>query len=133
MRETFILLRPETEGVQHIVEAVEMMAGRVLLSLPRHAIVALLPAERADDLRTNPAVRLVSAEEIAEDMLAGAPGAVRMAVAAWNKHLARFQGSSKPAFAGLPWDAPGLAAPDPPADIREMLRRREQDLLGNDS
>ena len=112
MHETFILLWPEAEGVQSIVEAVEMLDGHILLSLPPYAAVALLSIERLDELRTNPAVQLVSTEEIAGGTLEGASSATRMAVAAWNTHLARQLKVPEPAFEGLSWDAPGLLAPD---------------------
>ena len=132
MRETFILLRPEAEGVLSIVEAVEMMAGRVLLSFPPCAVVALFPTERIDELRANPAVQLVSTEEITGDTLASVSGATRMAVDAWNEHLTRHREPPKQLFEGLSWDAPGRLAPDPPAHIQEMLRRREQELHDDD-
>jgi len=128
MRETFILLWPETEGIQSIVQSVETMAGRILLSFPPCAVVALLPTERIDGLRTNPAVQLASTEEITGDTLASVSGATRMAVDAWNEHLARQHEPPKQLLEGLSWDAPGRLAPDPPAHIQEMLRRREQEL-----
>ncbi len=133
MRETFILLWPEAQEIQSVVQTVETMAGRVLLSFPPYAAVALLPPERIDELRTNPAVQLVSTEEIAGDTLTSVSGATRMAVDAWNEHLARRHGPSERLFEGLSWDAPGRLAPDPPAHIQEMLRRREQELQGDAS
>jgi hypothetical protein len=60
MRETFILLRPEVEEGQSIAQTVETMVGRVLLSVPPYAVVALLPTERIGELRTNPDLQLVS-------------------------------------------------------------------------
>ena len=131
MHETFILLWPEVTESQAVVQLVETMTGRVLLSFPPYAVVALLPTERVDELRANPAVQLVSTEEIAGDTLASVSGATRMAVDAWNEHLARRHRSSKGLFEGLSWDAPGRLAPDPPAHIQEMLRRREQELQGD--
>jgi len=128
MRETFILLWPETEGVQSIVQAVETMAGRVLLSFPPYAVVALLPTERIDELRANPAIQLVSTEEVAGETLTSASGAMRVAVDAWNEHVARHNTPPKRLFEGLSWDGPGRLAPDPPTHIQEMLRRREQEL-----
>jgi len=128
MRETFILLWPETEGIQSVVSGVETMAGRILLSFPPSAVVALLSTERIDELRANPAVQLVSTEEITGDTLASVSGATRMAVDAWNEHLTRHREPPKQLFEGLSWDAPGRLAPDPPAHIQEMLRRREQEL-----
>ena len=131
MRETFILLWPETVEIQAVVQTVETMAGRVLLSFPPYAVVALLPTERIDELRANPAVQLASTEEIAGDTLASVSGATRMAVDAWNEHLTRGHRPPKQPFDGLSWDAPGRLAPDPPAYIQEMLRRREQELHGD--
>jgi len=128
MCETFILLRPETEGVQSIVEAVEMAAGRVLLSFPPFAVVALVPSERLDELRTNPAILLVSAKEIADDRLEAASSTTRMAAAAWNEHLARRHRPPEHQYEGSSWGAAGRLAPDPPPDIQAMLRRREQEL-----
>ena len=132
MPETFILLRPKTERIQSIVEAIEMMDGRVLLSVPPCAVVALLPTERLDELRDNPAIQLVATEEIAEDRLGAASGTTRMAVAAWNEHLARRHKRPESSSEGLSWDAPQHLAPDPPSHIQEMLRRREQELQGDD-
>jgi hypothetical protein len=132
MPETVILLRPKTERIQSIVEAIEMMDGRVLLSVPPCAVVALLPTERLDELRDNPAIQLVATEEIAEDRLGAASGTTRMAVAAWNEHLSRRYKRPESSSEGLSWDAPQHLAPDPPSHIQEMLRRREQELQGDD-
>jgi hypothetical protein len=133
MRETFILLWPEAEGIESFVQVVEGMGGRVLLSFPPYAVVALLPAERIDELRTDPAIQLVSTEEISADMSVGLSSTSRMAADAWNEHLARqHDGPPKQLFEGLSWDAPGRLAPDPPAHIQEMLRRRERESQGDD-
>jgi len=132
MEETFILLRPDAEGIQAIVRVVEAMAGRVLLSFPPCVVVALLPAERLDELRTNPATQLVTTEAIAADRLEAASGATRVALATWNEHLGRRLKPPASSFEGLSWDAPHHLAPDPPPHIQEMLRRREQELRGDD-
>jgi hypothetical protein len=133
MRETFILLWPEAEGIESFVQVVEDMDGRVLLSFPPYAVVALLPAERIDELRTNPAIQLVSTEEITAHMSVGLSSTSRMAADAWNEHLARqHDGPPKQLFEGLSWDAPGRLAPDPPAHIQEMLRRRERESQSDD-
>jgi len=133
MRETLILLSAEAADVQTIVRTVEDLDGRVLLSFPPCAVVALLPPERIDALRTNPAIQLVSTEEIAVETMAAVPEATRMAVAAWNEHLARRNERAESSFEGMSWDAPHHLAPDPPRHIQEMLRRREQKLRGDDS
>jgi len=131
MRETFVLLGPQGEGMESVVQAIEVISGRVLLSFPPHAVVALLPAERIDELRANPAARLVSTEEIALEGLEAASSAARMAVAAWNEHVVRRNRPPERLFEGLAWDAPGRLAPDPPPHVREMLRRREQEMQGD--
>jgi len=133
MRETLILLRPEAEEVETIVQTVEAMAGRVLLSFPPCAVVALLPSKRVPELRTNPAIQLVSTEQIAGDSLEATSGAARIAVSAWNEHLARRRRSPQASSEGVSWDAPGRLAPDPPSHIREMLRRREQEPQGDNT
>jgi hypothetical protein len=132
MRETFILLSPQVKDPETIVRAVETMDGRVLLSFPPCAVVALLPPERLDDLRTNPAVGLVTTDEIAAESISGVPDATRTAVAAWNEHLARGHRRRASSSEGLSWDAPHHLAPDPPRHIQEMLRRREQELKRDD-
>jgi len=132
MRDVLILLEPEgMEAIDRIIEAIEEMRGRVLLTYAPHAIVASVPDEAIDNLRDKPRIRSVDTEEIADDRVRGEPEAVRVAVAAWNEHLAR-QRRPREEPVGLSWDAPGRLPPDPPRHIREMLRRREREL-GTDS
>jgi len=133
VQQVFIQLRPEAaEGLERTIRAIEEMNGRVLLSFPPNAIVASLGSAGIDQLRSEPGVLSVDAQEIADDRLLAAPAAERAAMTAWNEHLARQQGRSKPPSSDLSWDAPGRQPPDPPRHIQEMLRRREQEMLDGD-
>jgi hypothetical protein len=129
MCEALILLLPgEMEGIQRTMEAIEAMSGRVLLSFPPHAIVASLPTKGVKALRDYPGILSVDTEEITGDRLNAVPEAIRMAIVAWNEHLARQRAPQQPPSVGLPWDAPGCLPPDLPRDTQEMLRRREQNM-----
>lgn len=127
--EALIQLRPEgREGLRRAVGIVEGMGGRVMFSFPPHTIVASLPGEGIDELRTEPGILSVDTTEIAEERLKEAPEAIRMVMAAWNEHLAKQHTREEPPAIGLRWDAPDRLAPDPPAEVQEMLQRRESNM-----
>jgi len=131
VHQVLIQLRPEAaEGLGQTIRAIEDMNGRVLLSFPPNAIVASLASSGIEKLRGEPGIQSVDAQEIAEARLEAAPETARVAMTAWNQHLARQQAPQKPTSTDLSWDAPGRLPPDPPPDIQEMLRRRERDMLG---
>jgi len=131
MLEALIQLRPEgMEGLHHAVGLVESLGGRVMFSYPPHALVASLPVEAIDDLRKEPGIQSADTQEIDEERLRDAPDIMRLAMIAWNEHLAKQRAPAEKPATGLPWDAPGRLAPDPPAEIQEMLRRRERDMRG---
>jgi hypothetical protein len=129
VRDALIQLQAEgMQDVDRVIETIEEIGGRVLLSYPPHAIVASLPDEKINELRGKPGIRAVDTEEISGDRVNAAPQTMRVAMAAWNEHLAGQRAPREQPSLGLSWDAPGRLPPDPPPDIREMLRRRERDM-----
>ena len=131
VHQVLIQLRPEAaEGLGQTIRSIEDMNGRVLLSFPPNAIVASLASSGIEILRGEPSVLSVDVQEIAEARLEAASETARVAMIAWNQHLARQQAPQEPMSADLSWDAPGRLPPDPPLEIQEMLRRRERDMLG---
>jgi hypothetical protein len=128
VRQALIWLQPEVaEALSQAIRAIEEMEGRVLLSFPPYAIVASIPSDRIDQLCSATGIQSVDTDEIAEQRLEAASDVERMAMVAWNEHLAR-QRSPKVTPRDLSWDAPGRLPPDPPPHIREMLRRREKEM-----
>jgi len=90
---------------------------------PRCVIVAARPPD-VDALRRVPGVRVV-VDVLPQSELASLPEELRLAAAAWNERLRSRAGQARVKGRGESWDAPGFLPPDPPAAVREHLRRRE--------
>jgi hypothetical protein len=118
--------------IEQVVQAIERVGGRVLHAYPPSIIIAALPPDQIASMRTSDGIQAIDTEEIVDLDLLQAAGARGWAIAAWNAHVLSKR-QPAPASRDLPWDAPGYLPPDPPADVREMLRRRERELQEGDT
>jgi hypothetical protein len=131
--EVLILLAPNDEGAAAAApQAVEDAGGRVLLSYGPHAVVAVLDADTIGELRRASFVLAVETGAVPDDRARNLPPELRDAAAVWNQHVAARGQRKTPTGNGLAWDAPGFLPPDPPPEIRELLRRREEDASSRD-
>jgi hypothetical protein len=127
--EALIRLDPAgSEGIESIMQTIEDTGGRILMSYPPFVVVALCPIQAIKRLRDAPSSYRIDTDEISEDTLEAVPDIVRIAVRAWNDHLKAKTTPQEQPLRGLPWDALGLLPPDPPPEIQERLRRREQEI-----
>ena len=66
-----------------------------------------------DRLRADPAVELVTSDEVPPEIMASLTSAESLFVKGWQSR--REQGDKARPGEGLSWDAPGFEPPDPPA------------------
>lgn len=135
MQEAFIQIRDEAmEGLERVIKVIEALGGRVMHSYPPRSIIALVPTEKMDELRGHEAIESIDTEQITDERAATAGNTNDLAVAAWNQHVSKQSRSAAAAdrTVGLSWDESSRLPPDPPQEIREMLRRRELDLESDD-
>ena len=134
MQEVIIQLRGTIASeFEQALRMVEKVGGQVLHAYPPRIIIASVPPQRIGELRGQDPIESLDTGVLNE---AGSnPGSeVHPAISAWNEHIKKPQklaSTPNPAL-GLSWDSPGRLPPDPPPDIREQLRRREQDLKSKD-
>jgi hypothetical protein len=95
-------------------------------SFPPRCIIGALRRADLDSLRGVPGVRVI-VDQVPESELLTLPEPLRLAAAAWNERLRSRAEGGRARGRGESWDAPGFLPPDPPAAVRESLRRRESE------
>ena len=95
-------------------------------SFPPRCIIGVLCRADLDSLRGVPGVRVI-VDRVPESRIVTLPEPLRLAAAAWNERLRSRAEGGRARGRGESWDAPGFLPPDPPAAVREVLRRREAD------
>jgi hypothetical protein len=131
MQEALIILQKKAMvDVERAIKAIEALDGRVLHSYPPRAIIASIPPEKISELQKQAEIASVDTEEIEDERLKTAAGAIHPVIAAWNEHVRKQRRATAPADSsiGLSWDDPSRLPPDPPPDVQEMLRRREREM-----
>lgn len=101
-------------------------------SFPPWCVIAALRRADVESLRCVPGVRVV-ADLLPESEVAALPEPLRLAAAAWNERLRSKAEGGRVKGRGESWDAPGFLPPDPPASVREYLRRREAEAASDPS
>lgn len=125
-REVLIRLRREPPAdAESAIRLIERAGGRVKHAFLPMALIVELPADRVAQIVGRAGIEAVETDLIDETLWLEADLDWRTAVSVWNQHRAA---AERPPAGGRAWDAPGYLPPDPPAEIREKLRRREQEL-----
>ena len=112
----------DAESAMHVVE---QAGGRVKHAFLPAALIVELPASRVTELVGQAGIEAAETEPLAEPPGPAASPDWLLAVSVWNQHRAA---AERPPAEVRAWDAPGYLPPDPTAEIRERLRRREQEL-----
>ena len=120
-------------GAQHPEEveaaaaaAVAAVGGRIVAGFLPHALIVQVTEEAVDGLRQSLGAATVYTETVPATAVESAAEPLRSVLTAWNQRRGVSGVRPEPRGRGLPWDAPGFLPPDPPPEIRELLRRREQ-------
>jgi hypothetical protein len=130
-REVLIRLRAQPPAdAERVIHVVEQADGAVKQAFLPTALIAELPSNRIADLLRHAEIESIETDAIDESLWLKASPDWLTAVSVWNQHLRAAAGRT--AAPDRPWDAPGFLPPDPPAETRERLRRREQELKSRD-
>jgi len=124
--EALILLAQE--GAQRPEEAeaaITAVGGRIVAGFLPQALIVQVKEGVVDDLRRLLGAGTVYTEAIPATAVEAAAEPVRSVLTAWNQRRSPSGVRPEPRGRDLPWDAPGFLPPDPPPEIRELLRQRE--------
>jgi len=117
--------RPE-EVEAAATEAVGAVGGRIVAGFLPHALIVQVTEEAVGDLRQSLGAATLYTEAVPATAVEAAAEPLRTVLTAWNQRRSQSGVRPEPLGRGLAWDAPGFLPPDPPPEIRELLRRREQ-------
>lgn len=126
--EALILLSEEGAQRPEEAEAAAAVGGRIVAGFLPHALMVQVTEEAVNDLRQTLGAASVYTEAVPAAVVEDAAEPLRSVLAAWNQRRSQSGDRPEPRGRDLAWDAPGFLPPDPPAEIRERLRRREQQL-----
>ncbi len=133
MQEVFIVMNGKTlAAIENTIKAVAKLGGRALHVYPPSVMVASVPAGSVGKLSGVARILAAKTEPFAARELKAADAQVTSAMAAWNDHVSverRLRALASPTL-GKSWGAARMQPPDPPREVREHLRQREQSLLG---
>ena len=128
--EAVILLAPgdaqSPKEVEAVTAAVAGRGGRIVAGFLPHALMVQVTEEAVDDLRQSLGAATIYTEAVPATAVEAAAEPLRSVLTAWNQRRSLSGDRPEPRGRGLAWDAPGFLPPDPPPEIRELLRRREQ-------
>ena len=125
--EALILLTPAAAQPPAAVEATLTAAdGHIVASFLPHALMIQATDAALGELRQSLGAATVYTEAVPAPVLADATEPLRSVLTAWNARRSQAGAPPEPLGRGLAWDAPGFLPPDPPPEVREMLRRCEQ-------
>ena len=131
-REVEALILLSEEGAQRPEEAeaaataaTAAVGGRIVAGFLPHALIVRVTEEAVDDLRQSLGAATVYTEAVPATVVEDAAEPLRSVLAAWNQQRSQSGVRPEPRGRDLPWDAPGFLPPDPPPEIRELLRQRE--------
>jgi hypothetical protein len=113
---------------EEVEAAATAVGGRVVAGFLPHALIVQVTEEVVEDLRHTLGAATVYTEAVPATAVEAAAEPLRSVLAAWNQRRSLPGARPEPPSRGLAWDAPGFLPPDPPPEIRERLRRREQQL-----
>jgi hypothetical protein len=133
MQEVFLLMDGKTLGaIERTIKAVEKLGGRALHVYPPAVMVASVPADSVGKLRGAAGISAARTEPFAARELKAAGTGVVSAMAAWNEHVSveRCMRMLASPTGSKSWGAAQMQPPDPPREILDHLRQREQRLLG---
>lgn len=133
MQEVFIVMDGKTlAAIENTIKAVAKLGGRALHVYPPSVMVASVPAGNVGKLSGVAKISAAKTEAFAARELKAADAQVTSAMAAWNDHVSaerRLRALASPTL-GKSWGTARMQPPDPPREILEHLRQREQSLLG---
>lgn len=125
--EALILLTQEgAQRPEEVEAAIAAVDGRILAGFLPHALIVQATEAGVEELRRSAGAAGIYTEAVPAAAVESAAEPLRTVLAAWNQRRSFPGDRPEPLGRGLAWDAPGFLPPDPPPEIREMLRRREQ-------
>jgi hypothetical protein len=125
--EALILLAQEgAQRPEEVMAATAAVGGRIVAGFLPQALIVQVKEGVVDDLRRLLGAGTVYTEAIPATAVEAAAEPVRSVLTAWNQRRSQSGARPEPRGRDLPWDAPGFLPPDPPPEIRELLRQREQ-------
>jgi hypothetical protein len=124
----------DPNNIDTLLKRIEGAQGEILHVYPPYLIIARIPEAFINVLKTDPAVHSVDTDEIRADRLEASLANLQLAFLAWNEYLRNKSIEASTQTRPLVnWDAPGRLPPDPPPHMREILRKREEELKKGDS
>ena len=114
-------VRPE-----EVERATAAAGGRIVAGFLPQALIVQVTEGVVDDLRRSLGAGTVYTEAVPVTAVEAAAEPLRSVLTAWNQRRSPSGVRPEPRGRDLPWDAPGFLPPDPPPEIRELLRQREQ-------
>ena len=111
---------------EEVEAATAAVGGRIVAGFLPRALIVQVTEEAVDELRRSLGAATVYTEAVPATAVESTAEPVRSVLTAWNQRRGLSGVRPEPRGRGLAWDAPGFLPPDPPPEIRELLRRREQ-------
>jgi len=111
---------------EEVEAAITAAGGRIVAGFLPHALMVQVTEGAVDDLRQSLGAATIYTEAVPAAAVDGAAEPLRSVLTAWNQRRSLSGDRPEPRGRGLAWDAPGFLPPDPPPEVRERLRRREQ-------
>jgi hypothetical protein len=123
-----LILLPQEGAPRHeeVEAAITSTDGRIVAGFLPVALIAQVTTEGVEELRRVVGAAGVYTEAIPASVVETAAEPLRSVLAAWNQRRSPSDDRPEPRGRGLAWDAPGFLPPDPPPEIRALLRQREQ-------
>ena len=110
---------------EEVEAATAAVGGRIVAGFLPHALIVQVTEEAVNDLRQTFGADTVYTEAVPATAVEAAAEPLLSVLTAWNQRRSPSGIRPEPRGHDLPWDAPGFLPPDPPPEIRELLRQRE--------
>lgn len=128
LSEVLIVLPEQPEsGFYTIERALTEEGGIIVAAYPPRVLLSKLDLSRLEKLRLAVPDVTIYTDVVDDRTLRSVDDTSRSILAAWNERRSNREKGGEAKGRGLAWDAPGYLPPDPPADIKEMLKRREDE------
>lgn len=128
LSEVLIVLPEQPESGFYTVErALTEEGGVIVAAYPPRVLLSKLDLSSLEKLRLAMPDVTIYTDVVDDRTLRSVDDTSRSILAAWNERRSSREKGGEVKGRGMAWDAPGFLPPDPPADIREMLKRREDE------
>jgi hypothetical protein len=128
LMDVFFQIRQETHNsIDIVISVIEGARGIILHVFPPNFIIARIPQTAIKRLEKLPQVHSIDHDEISDERMERASEVFRLAFSAWNEYVRKKSPKfSWPKQTLTSWNTSGRQPPDPPAHLRDELRRREE-------